>query len=154
MNLIKPQKLNKGDKIATVSPCLGIAGNSDIIWKYYIGKKRLEDLGLEVIPAPNSMKGEEYLKNNPQARAEDLIWAFENEDIKAIIANIGGNDSDKVLPFLDANTIRNNPKIIIGYSDMMNLQCNNSIGDGYSYAFMSDAFLCRNAGRRANTEFL
>lgn len=120
VELIKPQKLNKGDIIATVSPCWGISGHSDVLWKYNIGKMRLESLGLQVVSSPNSQKGEDYLKNNPQARAEDLMWAFENPNIKAIIANIGGNDSEKVLPFLDAKTIQYNPKIFIGCSDVMN----------------------------------
>ena len=120
MELIKPQKLNKGDCIATVSPCWGISGNHDIRWKYEIGKKRLENMGLQVVAAPNSQRGEEFLQRNPEARAEDLMWAFENKTIHAIIANIGGNDSDKVLPYLDEQTIKHNPKIFIGYSDVMN----------------------------------
>lgn len=119
--LIKPMKLNPGDKIATISPCWGIAGEKDAIWKYKIGKLRLKEMGLEVVAAPNSMKGEDYLQNNPKARAEDVLWAFENKDIKAIIANIGGNDSERVLPYLKADVIKNNPKIFIGYSDVMNL---------------------------------
>lgn len=119
--LIKPLKLNPGDKIATISPCWGAAGEENIVWKYKIGKLRLEEMGLEVVAAPNSMKGEEYLQSNPEARAEDVLWAFENIEIKAIIANIGGNDSERVLPFLNADVIKNNPKIFIGCSDVMNL---------------------------------
>jgi muramoyltetrapeptide carboxypeptidase LdcA involved in peptidoglycan recycling len=121
MSLLKPPKLNKGDKIATISPCWGAAGEKNIVWKYRIGKLRLEEMGLKVVAAPNSMKGEEYLQSNPEARAEDILWAFENIDIKAIIANIGGNDSEKVLPYLNVDIIKNNPKIFIGYSDVMNL---------------------------------
>lgn len=120
MQLIKPSHLNKGDAIATVSPCWGCAGDSDTIWRYDLGKKRLEELyDLKVIPAPNSMKGEKFLSANPKARAEDIIWAFENKSIKAIIANIGGNDSIKVVPFIDTKVISNNPKIFIGYSDVL-----------------------------------
>lgn len=120
MRLKKPKKLNEGDTIATISPCWGIAGAAEAVWKYNIGKKRLEEIGLKVVAAPNSMKGEEYLRNNPKARAEDILWAFENDSVKAIIANIGGNDSLKVLPFLNSETICMNPKIFIGYSDVMN----------------------------------
>lgn len=114
-------KLNPGDKIATISPCWGVAGEKNVIWRYEIGKRRLEEMRLEVVAAPNLMKGEAYLQNNPKARAEDVLWAFENKDIKAIIANIGGNDSERVLPYLKADFIKNNPKIFIGYSDVMNL---------------------------------
>ncbi len=119
--MIKPPKLNIGDTIATISPAWGCAGDEDIHWKYELGVKRLEELGLHVVTAPNSLKGTEYLAQHPQARAEDVMWAFENKQVKAIIANIGGNDSHKLLPYLDPEVIRKNPKILCGYSDVMNL---------------------------------
>jgi len=75
---------------------------------------------MNVIEAPNSLRGEEYLKNNPKARAEDLMWAFE-KNVNGIIANIGGNDSIRLLPFIDINIIKSNPKIFIGYSDILNI---------------------------------
>lgn len=121
MILTKPPKLKMGDKIATISPCWGIAGERNVFWKYEIGRQRLQDMGLEVLAAPNSMKGDAYLQHNPKARAEDILWAFENKAIKAIIANIGGNDSEKVLPYLNVDVIKNNSKILIGYSDVLNL---------------------------------
>lgn len=39
VKLAKPKKLNEGDTIATVSPCWGVAGEEDTVWKYNIGKK-------------------------------------------------------------------------------------------------------------------
>lgn len=120
MKLAKPKKLNKGNTIATISPCWGVAGENNAVWKYNIGKKRLEEFDLKVVATPNSMKGEKYLQNNPKARAEDILWAFENNNVKAIIANIGGNDSEIVLPFLNSEVIRLNSKKFIGYSDVMN----------------------------------
>lgn len=121
MSLLKPPKLNPGDKIATISPCWGAAGEKDMVWKYEIGKQRLEAMGLQVLAAPNSMRGEAYLHSNPKARAEDVLWAFENKEIKAVIANIGGNDSERILPYLNAERIKNNAKILIGYSDVTKL---------------------------------
>lgn len=67
---------------------------------------------------PNSLKVEECLYQNPQARAEDLMTAFKDEQIKGIIANIGGEDSIRLLPFIDFDVIRKNPKIFMGYSDV------------------------------------
>lgn len=78
-------------------------------------------MGITVAAVPNSMRGEKYLRENPAARAEDLLWAFEKEKIKAVIANIGGNDSERVLPYLKDGGIKSHPKIFIGYSDVMNL---------------------------------
>ena len=119
--LVKPGHLEKGDLIATISPCNGWAGDPAVRWKYDLGVFRLQELGLRVIAAPNSMKGTEYLSRNPGSRAEDILWAFENKEVKAIIANIGGNDSIKVIPYIEPRVISENPKIFIGYSDVMNL---------------------------------
>jgi len=119
--LIKPAKLNKGDTVATVSISNGWSGDKDIKWKYNLGVERLEMLGLNVVAAPNSMKGSDYLTANPEARAEDIMWTFSNPNIKAIIANVGGNDSIKAIPYIDPNVLKHNPKIFIGYSDVMNL---------------------------------
>lgn len=119
--LIKPKQLTRGAKIATVSPCNGWAGDSEIKWKYDLGVLRLQELGLQVVAAPNAMKGSDYLSKNPEARAEDIMWAFENNDISAVIANIGGNDSIKIIPYIDPKIISNHPKIFIGYSDVMNI---------------------------------
>lgn len=119
--MIKPPKLNIGDTIATISPSWGCAGDEDVRWKYELGVKRLEELGLHVVAAPNSLKGAAFLEKHPEKRAEDVMWAFENKQVKAVIANIGGNDSQKLLPYLNPEIILQNPKIFCGYSDVMNL---------------------------------
>lgn len=119
--LTKPLKLNRGDTIATISPCNGWAGDPDTRWKYELGAARLKELGLQVISAPNSLKGHDFLSKNPEARAEDVMWAFENRDVKAVIANVGGNDSIKIIPYIKQAIIKENPKIFIGYSDVLNL---------------------------------
>ena len=49
------------------------------------------------------------------------MWAFENKDVHAIIANVGGCDSIKLIPYIDPKSISDNPKIFIGYSDVMNI---------------------------------
>jgi len=120
VNLKKPPKLRPGDKIATVSPSWGVAGAPDVRWRYVLAAKRMMDMfGLECVAAPNSLRGEEYLDKNPDARAEDLMWAFSQTQVSGIIANIGGNDSVRLLPYIDYDVIRNNPKVFIGYSDIM-----------------------------------
>ncbi|MBP8639483.1 MAG: LD-carboxypeptidase [Oscillospiraceae bacterium] len=116
--LVKPQKLNIGDKVAAVSLSWGGAGDDEIRWRYYQGKERLEKLfGLEVVEMPNTLKGSEFIYNNPQKRAEDLMQAFSDSSIKAIITCIGGNDSIRMLPFINFDVIKNNTKIFVGYSD-------------------------------------
>lgn len=118
MNLIKPRKLNRGDKIATVSLSWGGAGDNDILWRYYQGKKRLEEeFGLEVVEMENTLKGSEYLYNHPEKRAEDFMNAFKDPSIKGIFTCIGGDESVRMLPYIDFEIIKNNPKIVLGYSD-------------------------------------
>lgn len=118
LNLIKPKRLIKGDKVATVSLSWGGAGDDDIIWRYYQGKERLEKVfGLEVIEMPHTLKGSEYVYKHPEKRAEDLMTAFADPSIKGIISCIGGSDSIRMLPYINFDIIHNNPKIYTGYSD-------------------------------------
>lgn len=116
--LIKPKMLQAGDKVATISLSWGGAGEPDLKWRYEQGVERLKEVfQLEVVPMSNSLKGDNYLYENPKARAEDLMNAFKDASIKAIISNIGGSESIRLLPYIDFDIIRDNPKIFIGYSD-------------------------------------
>ena len=116
--MIKPNRLNKGDKIAIVSLSWGGLGDAELIHKYYIAKERLEnDFGLKVITMPNALKGSKYIYENPEARAKDLMDAFKDESIKGIFCAIGGDDTVRLLPYIDYEIIKNNPKIFMGYSD-------------------------------------
>lgn len=116
--MIKPEKLKKGDKIAVVSLSWGGLGDEELIHKYYIAKERLEkDFGLEVIAMPHALKGSEFVYNHPELRAKDLMDAFKDNSIKGIFCAIGGDDSVRILPYIDYETIKNNHKIFMGYSD-------------------------------------
>lgn len=118
MKLLKSQKLNIGDTVATVSLSWGGAGDEDLLWRYQLGKQRLEEIfGLKVIEMDNTLKGSNYIYDHPEARAKDLMDAFKNPDVKAIFSCIGGDDSIRMLPYIDFNIIKENPKIFIGYSD-------------------------------------
>ncbi len=116
--LLKPLKLKRGDTVATVSLSWGGAGDRDILWRYNVGKQRLEQqFGLKVIGMENTLKGSEYLYHHPEKRAQDLMEAFLDPNIKAIFSCIGGEESIRMLPYIDFEVIRNHPKIFIGYSD-------------------------------------
>ena len=118
LDLIKPEKLRRGDKIATVSLSWGGAGDAEILWRYNQGKERLEnEFGLVVVEMENTLKGTEFVYKHPEKRAEDLMNAFRDPEIKGIFSCIGGNESIRLLPYIDFNVIRDNPKVFIGYSD-------------------------------------
>lgn len=116
--MIKPLKLKRGDKVAIVSLSWGGAGDKEFRYRYEIGKRRLEEVfGLKVVEMKNSLKGSKYLNENPEARAKDMMDAFLDKEIKAIFSNIGGDDTIRLLPYIDFEVIKNNPKIFMGYSD-------------------------------------
>lgn len=114
----KPEKLHKGDKVAIVSLSSGMAGDESFRHRYELGKKRLEeDFGLKVVTMPNALLGSKELNLHPEYRAKDLMDAFKDKEIKAIFCNIGGDDTIRLLPYIDFEIIKNNPKIFMGYSD-------------------------------------
>jgi muramoyltetrapeptide carboxypeptidase LdcA involved in peptidoglycan recycling len=65
----------------------------------------------------HTLRDASWLQHNPQARADDLMQAFADPAIKGIISTIGGDDSIRILPYLDLDVMRANPKIFMGYSD-------------------------------------
>ena len=114
--LIKPQKLEIGDTIATISLSGGAAG--DLPDWYNVAKSRLNDLfGLNVVETPHSLRGRKYIYENPEASADDFMGALTNPDIKGIFLNVGGDDAIRILPYVDFHVIRDNPKIFLGFSD-------------------------------------
>jgi muramoyltetrapeptide carboxypeptidase LdcA involved in peptidoglycan recycling len=116
--LIKPSKLNTGDKVAAVSLSWGGAGDEAIRWRYAQGKERVEKLlGLKVVEMPNTLASPGFVYEHPEARAADLMAAFADPTIKAVFACIGGDDTIRLLPYIDFDIIHNNPKIFMGYSD-------------------------------------
>ncbi|MBC9934052.1 S66 family peptidase [Chitinophaga qingshengii] len=116
MNLITPKGLNSGDKVATISLSWGGAG--DLPHRYAIGKERLKEIfKLDVVETRHALKPADWIYKHPQARAEDLMEAFADPSIKAIISNIGGDDSVRILKYVDIAVIKNNPKIFLGFSD-------------------------------------
>lgn len=116
--MIRPKRLKKGDKVAMVSLSWGGIGDKDLIHKYHIAKERLEnDFGLEVVPMPHSLKGTDFVYENPKLRAKDLMDAFQDPSISGIFCAIGGDDSIRTLPYIDFDVIKQNPKIFMGYSD-------------------------------------
>ena len=105
-------KLSPGDKVAVVSPSFAAPARWPRI--YELGLKRLrDDFGLVAVPYPATAK----LNASGEERAADLIAAFENPEIKAVIATLGGDDQVTYVKNLPDAPFRNNPKPYFGYSD-------------------------------------
>jgi muramoyltetrapeptide carboxypeptidase LdcA involved in peptidoglycan recycling len=123
--MIKPPRLQPGDKVAIASLSSGVLGEPFVAHELELGEKRLSELGLNFEYMPNSKRGIEYIKNHPEARADDLKQAFADNSIKGIICAIGGDDTYKTIPYLldDSEfieSVKNNPKIFLGFSDTTN----------------------------------
>lgn len=123
--MIRPKKLNNGDKIAVVSLSRGILGMPFCKHELEIGLQRLKDFGLVPILMPNALKDMNYLENHPEAKAADLKTAFIDDSIKGIICAIGGDDTYRTIPYLMEDTefinaVKTHPKIFMGFSDTTN----------------------------------
>ena len=114
--MIRPPALKPGDTVAAISLSSGLAGA--IPHRYETGKRQFsETFGITVVEAPNALRDNAWLHDNPQARADDLHWALENDEIAGVITTIGGDDSIRTVPYLDLDLISAHPKVFLGYSD-------------------------------------
>ena len=121
-NMLYARKLRKGDRVAIVSLSSGMLGEDFCSHIIEIGVKRLKEYGLEPIFMPNSLKGIEYLKEHPEARANDLKQAFLDDGVAGIICAIGGDYTYRLLPYLMddkefIDAVKNHPKLFTGFSD-------------------------------------
>ena len=115
-NLIKLQKLNKGDKVSIISPSADLAGRWP--WVLDLGLKRLRD-NLDLIPKEHTYTRK--LNTSLEERAKDIMDAFTDPETKAVIATIGGQDQIKLLKYLDKKVLLDNPKPFFGFSDNTHL---------------------------------
>jgi muramoyltetrapeptide carboxypeptidase LdcA involved in peptidoglycan recycling len=114
--LIRPRHLRRGDKVAAIS--LSWGGPGAIPHRYEIGKAQIEkEFGLQVAATRHALRSPEWLQRNPQARAEDLMTAFTDPSVVAIFSTIGGEDSIRILRYVDLEVMVQHPKIFLGFSD-------------------------------------
>ncbi len=116
----RPSKLREGDTVGIVTPSW--AGPHVFPKVYELGVKNLQELfGLEVKEFSTTRAYERYIRTHPQARAIDINEAFADPEVKGIISSVGGDDSIRILPYLDLDVITSNPKIMMGFSDTTTL---------------------------------
>lgn len=120
MNQVFPKKLSKGDEIRVISPARSMGIISPSVRS--IALKRLEDLGLRVSFSKHCEERDVFDSSSVESRLGDIHEAFADKKIKAILTTIGGCNSIHLLKELDYELIKNNPKILCGYSDITTLQ--------------------------------
>lgn len=122
MTYVKPPRLRRGDAVAVISPSWGGPAAYPDVFDAGLATLR-EELGLRVIEYPTARLPDAILSNDPRRRAADVVEAFANPEVRAVIASIGGDDSIRLLPHLASHgdVIRAHPKVLMGYSDTATL---------------------------------
>lgn len=114
-----PEKLKKGDTIGVIAPSNSIDEDD----KLFIEKssKLFEDLGFEILLGDFVYSHSLGYGASPIEKATDINNMFSNKDIKAIFCVKGGENSNTTFDYLDYDLIKNNPKILCGFSDSTSL---------------------------------
>lgn len=109
--------LKRGSRVAVVSPAS--AASADLVT---LGVERLRGFGYEPVVMPHALaRGPLYYAGTADERVADLHAAFANPSIDGVICTRGGWGSAELLPLLDRELIRANPKAFVAYSDHSSL---------------------------------
>ena len=111
--LVKPPRLRPGDTVGLVNPATAAFETEPI----EILTEAFEALGLRVRLGQHYYERHGYFAGRDAERASDLTAFFRDPAVKLIYAR-GGWGSTRLLPLLDYDAIRQNPKILLGYSDV------------------------------------
>ncbi|WP_458188172.1 S66 family peptidase [Haladaptatus sp. NG-WS-4] len=119
-DFVTPPAVEPGDQVAVVAPASNAPASARFV--YELGLERMREVfDLEPIKYPTATADPEWLAENPKARATDILDAFRDPGISAVIANIGGHDQITVLPYLDGEVLREHPTRFYGWSDNTNV---------------------------------
>lgn len=118
MEKIISQKLKKGDEIRVIAPSRSMKVLKDDVIK--LATKRLEELGFKITFGKNVMNSinDDFKCATIEERVKDLEDAFQDRNVKAILTVIGGYNVNQILDYIDYEIIKNNPKILCGFSDI------------------------------------
>lgn len=114
-----PVPLNPGDTVGLVSP----SGATDDSLSIQLAREAMEALGLRVKVGVHALSRNGHLAGTDAERAGDLNAMFADREVKGIICVRGGSGAARLLPLLDYERIRRNPKVLLGYSDITALHC-------------------------------
>lgn len=117
---MRPQKLKKGDHIRVIAPSRNMEVLSDDVVQ--LAEKRLGELGLTWSYGRHVRRMEMMNAASVSARVEDLHEAFGDPDVDGILTVIGGFNSNQILKSIDFDLIRQQPKVLCGFSDITALQ--------------------------------
>jgi muramoyltetrapeptide carboxypeptidase len=111
--LLRPPAIIKGDTIGVVSPSYA----PKLGWLQR-GVRALERAGFNVVLDPEIDRLPRFTRAEDERRAHSLMTMWQNPAVHAIIASTGGYGAVRLLPHLDPDVFRNDPKSLVGYSDI------------------------------------
>jgi muramoyltetrapeptide carboxypeptidase len=111
--LLRPPPLRIGDTIGIVAP--SYAPHDGWLLR---GTRAMKEAGYEILLEPEIGRVRRFQQNEDRKRAQHLIDIWSNPDVKAVICGTGGYGAVRILPYLDADLFRRNPKAFVGYSDI------------------------------------
>jgi muramoyltetrapeptide carboxypeptidase len=111
--LLRPPPLLVGDTIGVVVPSYAPQPG----WLFR-GAKAMEEAGYKVILDSEIERFRRFQKREDERRAENLMAIWRNPKVKAVISGTGGYGAMRLLPYLDPEVFRKNPKAFVGYSDI------------------------------------
>ncbi len=117
--MIIPERLKLGDTIGVVAPSNPIIGEN--IEELERAKQIVEKSGFKVKFSKNIYANTNGYSSTAQEKAEDINEMFQDQEIKMIWCAKGGNNSNTVFELLDYEAIKQNPKIVCGYSDITSI---------------------------------
>ncbi len=108
--------------------------------RYERAKLFLEEKNLQIVTGSLTGKSDYYRSGSPKERAEELNELLRNPDVDIIMSTIGGTNANSMLSYIDYEAFRQQPKIVVGYSDataiLLALYAKTGIATFYGPAFV------------------
>lgn len=114
--MLYPKNLEKGYKIGVTATSAGFDQEVDFV-RLESGIRHFEELGYPVTVTDNVRKCDKGRSSDGPTRARELQQLFTDQSVRAIIAACGGEYLMEMLPYVDYEQLRANPKWMQGYSD-------------------------------------
>lgn len=115
MEKLIPSRLKKGDTIGVIAPSGPIIGHK--IEELEQARKIVENDGFKVKYSKNLFSNINVYSASAKEKASDINEMFEDKEVKMIWCAKGGENSNTTFEYIDYEIIKQNPKIICGYSD-------------------------------------
>jgi muramoyltetrapeptide carboxypeptidase len=112
--VVKPPRWKAGDTVGLVNPAGGTYSAIDID----IARETFEALGLKVRVGQHVLDRYGHMAGTDVSRAADLNAMFRDPAVRGVVCIRGGGGSARILPMLDYDALRADPKILLGYSDI------------------------------------